>query len=286
MRSRINAFFPVMCGFLLASCSSVPKRPAEVFVLQTMTETQLQVANAEADRGNYAEALSLLTEAWRLAVSTDRPVLRVRVNISRGNVLFYMGRRQEAEEIWKAAQEEAEAAGDKALAAACRIYRQRSALSADSSAAWEVFAAVQLELGEVKSDKLFTALAWTVIGLAEKELGLFENAEKSMRNALSIHEGGRYLEQAGYDWYLIASVRSVAENYQGALEALDAALGFDRRAENTFALGMDWTARGDVLRKMEKEDEAVAAWRRAAEIFRSLLLEEQALAAESRIDSR
>jgi tetratricopeptide (TPR) repeat protein len=138
----------------------------------------------------------------------------------------------------------------------------------------------------VKPDKLFTALAWTVIGLAEKELGHFENAEKSIRNALSIHEDGRYLEQAGYDWYLIASVRSVAENYQGAIEALDAALGFDRRAENTFALGIDWTARGDVLRKMEDEDAAVAAWRRAAEIFRSLLLEEQALAAESRMTAQ
>jgi tetratricopeptide (TPR) repeat protein len=273
----------VLCGLLLASCSSVPKRPAEVFVLQTMTETQLRLANIEADRGNYAEALSLLAEAWRMAVSTDRPALRVRVNISRGNVLFYLGRRQEAEDIWQAAQKEAETAGETVLAAACRIYRQRSALGADGSTAEEVLAAIQAELGNVKPDKLFTALAWTVIGLAEKELGRFENAEKSLRNALSIHEGDRYLEQAGYDWYLIASVRSVAENYQGALDALDAALGFDRRAENTFALGMDWSARGDVLRKMGREDEAVAAWRRAAEIFRSLLLEEQALAAEARI---
>jgi tetratricopeptide (TPR) repeat protein len=254
----------------------------EVFVLQTMTETQLQLANTEADRGNYAEALSLLAEAWRLAVSTDRPALRIRVSISRGNVLFYLGRRQEAEELWGEAQKEAEAADDKVLAAVCRIYRQRSALGA--AAAEETLAAVRAELPNVKSDKLFTALAWTVIGLAEKELGLFGDAEKSIRNALSIHESGRYLEQAGYDWYLIASVRSVAENYRGALDALDAALGFDRRAENTFALGMDWIARGDVLRKMGEEDEAVTAWRRAADIFRSLFLEEQALAAESRID--
>jgi tetratricopeptide (TPR) repeat protein len=277
-------FLSVLCGFLLVSCSSVPKRPAEVFVLQTMTETQLRLANTEADRGNYTEALSLLNEAWRMAVSTDRPALRIRVSISRGNVLFYLGRQQEAEAIWEAAREEAEAAGDRVLAAACRIYRQRSVLGADASGAGEVLAAVQAELGNVKSDKLFTALAWTVTGLAEKELGRFENAEKSIRNALSVHEDGRYLEQAGYDWYLIASVRSVAGNYRGALDALDAALGFDRRAENTFALGMDWTARGDVLRKMDSEEAAVAAWRRAAEIFRSLLLEEQALAVESRID--
>ncbi|MDR1506401.1 MAG: hypothetical protein LBI67_04800 [Treponema sp.] len=270
----------------MVSCSTSPKRPAEVFVLQAMTETQIQMANTEADRGNYAEALSLLNEAWRMAVSTDRPALRVRVSIARGNVLFYQGRRREAVEVWQTAEAEAEASGDRALAAACRIYRGRSALAENGSTAQEVLSAVQADLGNVKSDKLFTALAWTVIGLAEKELGQFTNAEKSLKNALSIHEGGRYLEQAGYDWYLIASVRSVAENYQGAQDALDAAIGFDRRAENTFALGMDWAAKGDVFRKMENETLAETAWHRAAEIFRSLMLEEQALAAERRVTEK
>jgi tetratricopeptide (TPR) repeat protein len=272
-----------LCVLVFASCSSVPKRPAQVFVIETMTETQLQLANKEADRGSYEMAFSLLTEAWRLAVSTDKPALRVRVSISRANVLFYLGQREEAEELWKSAEAEAVEAGERTLAAACRVYQDRSILSADPSIAEDVLANVQGEMRELRSNKLYTALAWTVIGLAEKELGRFDAAEKSIRNALSIHEGGRYLEQAAYDWYLIASVRSVAENYEGAQAALNASLGFDRRAENTFGLGMDWAAKGDVFAKMGEAAQAAAAWSRAAEIFRSLELEDQAAAVEKQI---
>lgn len=282
MNNSVRAILALSAVFLFASCSSVPKRPAEIFTVQNMTETQLQEAAREADRGGYTRALTLLDEAWRLAVSTDRPVLRIRVSLLRGNVLFYLGRRDEAEALWTSAEAEALEAGEAALAAASRIYRRRSLLGADSSAAEEVRAGARDELKTLQSDKLHTALAWTVIGLAEKELGLFNEAEKSLQNALSIHEGGRYLEQAAYDWYLIASVRSVAGNYESALAALDMALAFDRRAENTFALGMDWTARGEVYRKMGEGEKAGAALRRSAEIFRSLGLDEQAAAVEKR----
>lgn len=280
MNNNVRTSLFLSAFFLFASCSSVPKRPAEIFTTQTMTETQLQEAAREADRGGYTRALTLLDEAWRLAVSTDRPVLRIRVRLLRGNVLFYLGKRDEAEALWTRAESEAVEAGETVLAAACRIYRQRSALGTDSSAAEEIRAGVRDELKTLQSDKLHTALAWTVIGLAEKELGLFDEAEKSLKNALSIHEGGRYLEQAAYDWYLIASVRSVAENYESALAALDLALAFDRRAENTFALGMDWAAKGEVYRKMGEEEKAGAALRRSGEIFISLRLDEQAGAVE------
>jgi tetratricopeptide (TPR) repeat protein len=253
----------------------------------SMTETQLEVANQEADRGNYDAALPLLDEAWRLAVSTDRPWLRARVAISRANVLFYVGRRDEAVALWEHAEKEAAEAGDAALAAGARIYRLRSRLSSESEATdaeiAEIYAAVQAEMKNVKSDKLFTALAWSVSGLAQKGLGQFAEAEKSLRNSLSIHEDARYLEQAGYDWYLIASVRSVAGDYPGAQAALDSALGFDRRAENSFALGMDWAAKGDVFSKSGDREAAVEAWRRSAEIFRSISLEKQAQDAENRI---
>jgi tetratricopeptide (TPR) repeat protein len=147
----------------------------------------------------------------------------------------------------------------------------------------EVLALVQDEQGKLKQDKLFFALSWTVKGMAEKELGRFTEAEKSILNALSIHEKDRYLEQAAYDWYLIASVRSVAGNYQQALDALNRAIGFDRRAENTFGLAMDWAAMGDVFAKMGNDMPANMSWRRSAEIFRAMDKGVQAQEVESRI---
>ena len=268
---------------LLGSCSSVPKRPTEVFTVQSMADTLIGQANKEADQGNYADALILLNEAWRLAITTDRPALRVRVNMARANSLYALGRTAEAEKIWRDAELEARFSQEPLLESASKVYRARSQLLSGRADPEETLALIQAEQNNVKSDKSLYALSWTVKGMAEKELGRYADAEKSIMNALSIHEKERYLEQAGYDWYLIASIRSVAENYRGAIEALNRALNFDRRAENTFGLAMDWAAMGDVFRKMENENFAAFSWRRSAEIFRAMNKNDQAAEVESRI---
>jgi tetratricopeptide (TPR) repeat protein len=270
--------------FVLAGCSSAPKRPAEVFVARNMAETQLELANKEADRGNYEQALDLLAEARRIAVSADNPSLLIRTELSRGNIFFYLGRTGEARSLWEGALAEAETAGEAELASAGRIYMARSRLlTGGAETAGEVAGEVRGEIGRIKANPLYAALGWTVIGLAEKERGRWDEAEKALRNALAFHEKENYLELAAYDWYLIASVRSVAGQYPAAGEALAQALNFDRRAENTYGLGMDWLAIGDVRRKAGNGPGAEAAYRRSADIFRSLGLEKEAAAAEGRI---
>jgi tetratricopeptide (TPR) repeat protein len=273
----------------LGACSTAPKRPVEVFTIQKQTETQLSLANHEADRGNYENALDLLEEAQRLAVSTDRPPLLIRVWLSRGNVLLSLGRVEEAQALWGTALAEAEREGDRALIAACRIYQARGTLllagPRRAALAEEVKSRINGELDFLKGDPLNSALGWTVIGLAEQALGRWPEAEKALEKALDIHDKERYLELAAYDWYLIASVRSVSGQYGRALEALKAALAFDRRAENSHGLGMDWRALGDVYKKAGRLEESAAAYRRSADIFRSLGLEGDAEDAEGRIGS-
>ncbi|MFP3090707.1 tetratricopeptide repeat protein [Treponema sp. TIM-1] len=278
------ALFFALAVFAPGACSSAPERPAELFTLRNETETQLNLANREADRGNYEGALTLLEEARRLAASTDRPPLLIRVWLSQGNVLFSLGRIAEARALWDAALAEAERAGEGELAAASRIYMARSALilGEGGDTAEQVIKAVTEDLARLKSDKLNSALGWTVIGLAEKELRRWTEAENALTRALDIHEKDRYLELAAYDWYLIASVRSVSGRYDVALEALSQALALDRRAENSYGLGMDWLALGDVYQKAARGDEARAAYRRSAEIFRAIGREKEAVDAEGR----
>ena len=266
-----------------ASCSSAPKRPAEIFTIQSMVETNITLANREADHGNFTQALSILDEAWRLAVTTDRPALRIRVNLSRANAHHALGWTAEAERLWQEAEQEANAAGEQVLASVSRIYRARSMLLAGTMNPREVLNLTLREQNILRKDRLFSALNWTVKGIAEKEMGRYADAERSIMNALTIHEKDRYLEQAAYDWYLIASVRSVAGNYAGAIEALDNALGFDRRAENTFGLAMTWTAKGEVYRNMGDEENAAQAWRRSAAIFRAMDRQADAREVEARI---
>ncbi|MDR2630792.1 MAG: tetratricopeptide repeat protein, partial [Spirochaetaceae bacterium] len=215
---------------------------------------------------------------------TDRPPLLIRVWLSQGNVLFALGRVEEGRSLWNAALAEADRAGEAELTAACRIYLARGDLLLAEGAGIpeQVIATVTEAMARLTADKLHRALALTVIGLAEKELRHWTEAEKALKAALDIHEKERYLELAAYDWYLIASVFSVSGQYDPALEALSRALALDRRAENSYGLGMDWLALGDVSLKAGRSDGAAAAYRRSAEIFRAVGLEKEAAEAGRR----
>jgi tetratricopeptide (TPR) repeat protein len=285
---RVMRYAAVFFTALLlnAACSTVPKRPAEIVKLRTMAESQLDLANKEADRGNYETALVLLDEARRIAVSVDDPSLRIRTGLSRGNVFFSLGRTEDASGAWEAAFSEAETTGRRDLSALCRIHTARgrllSASPQDAGAALAVREEVGREMGFIKSDAYYTAFGWIVAGLADKGLGRYDDAENSVKKALDIHEKGRYIEQAAYDWFLIASIRSVAGQYAGAQKALESAIAMDRRVENSYGLAADWRALGDVFKKSGNAAEAGTAYRRSAEIFRSLGMDDAAAEAETR----
>jgi tetratricopeptide (TPR) repeat protein len=241
----------------------------------------LELANREADRGNYEDALDLLAEARRLAFNTDDSALIVRTYLALGNVYSFLGKEEEAAACQDSAAAEAGLSGDGELSALCDIYRERRRLLGGGAAsAAEARDNTQAALAGIKTNPLDEAAGWIVIGLAEKELRRFAQAEDALKKALAAH--ARYPEQAAYDWYLIASVRSVAGDYEAALDALEQALNYDRRAENSYGLGKDWLARGDVLSKAGRREEAAAAWRRAAEIFTSAGFSTDAASAANR----
>ncbi|MDR2478439.1 MAG: hypothetical protein LBD48_03905 [Treponema sp.] len=271
---------------LAAACSTPPQNPGEVYVLRKQAESQLDLGNKQADRGSYGPALVLLDEAWRLAVAADSQSLRVRTGLSRGNVLFALGRREEAAEVWRTALDEAEKMPSPELTAVSRIHIARGRLLSPggdmAAAAQSVQEETSREMARIKNDRLYIAFAWTVIALAEKELGRFAEAEAAVKGALELHEKGRHFEQAAYDWFLIASIRSFAKNYSGAAAALEAAMAFDRRVENSWGLAADWRALGDIYKKAGNAEAARGAYLRSAEIFRSIGSNEAANETENR----
>jgi tetratricopeptide (TPR) repeat protein len=272
MKTR-GKFFLVLLGFAasgLAGCSTPPRNPADVYDLRRQAEAQLELGSRQADRGSYEAALLLLNEAMRLAVSVDDPGLRIRAGLSRGNVLLALDRSGEALGSWEAALEEAEKNGGGELLAVTRVHIARGRLlSGGADIAGAVREEVGREMGNIKSGRNYLAFAWSVIGLAEKELGRYAEAEAAVKRGLDIHEKGRYLEQAAYDWFLIASIRSLSGDYEGARQALESAIALDRRVENSYGLASDWRALGDVYGKAGKSGESRLAYLRSAEIFRS-----------------
>ncbi len=294
MNKRLEILAVVVLIATLASCSSAPKRPPEVFTGRKAALAQIELANRAAMKGEFANAHVLLDEAWRLASATDDPDTRVRVLLSRGNAFYNAGKSAEADGVWREALTEATAARERALAGAARVFLARGTLAEGrsgppldagerSSRAAAAAAVARGEMESLKDNALYEAFAWKVIGLAEKELGDADAAEKALREAVAIHEKGRYLEDAAYDWYLIASVRSKSGNLPGARLALDTAISFDRRAENSNGLGMDWVAVGTVEEKAGNREKAVAAYRRAVGIFRASYIGEGAKDAERRL---
>jgi len=261
-----------LCSLLLAlcffACSSPPKRTGEVFDTRKDAEEQLQQGTREADRGNLTTAMVFINEAKRLAVLTDSSRLLIRSDLSLGNVLFSLGRTQAAAEAWNKALEEAEFSENREYTAVCRIHIARGKLLSPG-AAESVRDEVSREMAQIKSEEIYTAFAWTVIGLAEKDMGRHAAAEDAVKQALAIHEKALNFELAAYDWFMIASFRSLSGDSAGALNALERAIEFDRRTENSWGLANDWQAYGDVQKKAGNRAAANAAYARAATIFRA-----------------
>ena len=283
---RFNLILLIL--LLVSACSTPPKNPGVSYSLRRQAESQLNQGNKQADRGELGTALFLLEEAMRLAITTDDPGLRIRAGLSRGNVLFSLDRGEEAEEAWNNALDEAESLGGSELIAVSRIHIARGRLlSAEGKAAAQsIRDEVNRDMALVKSDPLYTAFAWMIVGLAEKELGRYAQAEAALRRSLEIHEKDRNFELAAYDWFMIASFRSLAADYRGARQALDAAIAFDRSVENSWGLASDWRALGDVNRKAGDRDAAHTAYLRAAQIFRAMGNREAAEETLSRSENR
>ena len=284
--SRLHSRLSLILLLLLTACSTQPKNPGDVYELRRRAESQLDQGNRQADRGDLDLAMVNLDDALRLAVATDDGSLRVRAGLSRSNVLFLMGRAEEAAEGWNLALLEAVQTGNQELAAVCRVHINRSKLLSPGgrAAAQSIRDEVNRDLALIRSDRLYIAFAWTVIGLAEKELGRYAQAEAALKRSLDIHEKEKNFELAAYDWFLIASFRSLSGDYRGSRQALESAIAFDRRVENSWGLANDWRAMGDVQKKAGDREAARAAYTRAAEIFRALNNEEAAAETLARID--
>jgi len=255
---------------LSASCSSAPKNSGDIYFIRPHAETLLESGSKEASRGNYDNALIIINESKRNAILADDPSLIVRCCLSRGNVLFSLGRTDEAFAEWEQAAAEAQKLNNSELLPVSRIYYAKGALVSGRASARSVLDEVERYAASIKSDQLNIAFSWQVRGLALRALGSYREAEDAVTRSLEIHEKNRYLENASYDWYTIASVRSLSGNTQGALEALEKSIAIDRRIENTWGLAASWRAMGDVYRKTGKEREALEAYNRAWAIYTAL----------------
>lgn len=252
----------------------------------------MELAHQAVMKGEPDVAKQFLSEAWRLAVASDDADTRARVLLATGNAWYSEGAVENALQMWKQAKEEAEQAHSAVLTAAANIHLARGNLAEGSGQpemsdtdrkkrAEESRATVLAAQKELDGTVVYEAYAWRVLSLAEKELGNTDAALQAIDRAADIHDGEKFLEDAGYDWYIRASILSKAERYTEALPALEEALRFDRRAEISAGTGRNWLAIGQVRNKTGDTEGARTAWIRARDIFRAAFLTVQAQEAEA-----
>jgi tetratricopeptide (TPR) repeat protein len=284
MKNKFLLHITIFTMLALCSCSTAPKDPGDIYDLRKQGENALAQGNREAGRGNYETAALLLNDSLKKARLTDDTGLMIRCNLSRANVLYSLGRTEEAFSIWENAVSEAQKTGDKELLSVSRVYLARGKMAAKIQSANEILDEVNREQSNIKNDKLYIAFAWYVKGSALRELGSFREAEAAVKNSLDIHLSERSLEDAAYDWYTIASIRSLAGNYSAALEALQSALELDRRVENSWGIAADWRAMGDVYKKTGNIAEARNAYLRAKDVFSAMGKENEAADIDKRLE--
>ena len=262
-------FLPVIIAalFMAVSCSTKPKNPGDVTNIRVLTEKELASANREAGRGNFEIAFALITGCKNRAIMVDDVSLMIRCGLSLGNVLFSLGQSDEAFTQLEQAVALAQKFGNSELLSVSRIFLARGRLISGRASAQSVLDEVNREAGNIKKDRLYIAFSWQVRGLAMRDLSSFSDAEAAVRRSLDIHVKDKYLENAAYDWYIIASIRSLAGNSSGALQALESSIDLDRRVENTWGLAANWRAVGDVHNKAGNKSEAIEAWQRSRAIF-------------------
>jgi tetratricopeptide (TPR) repeat protein len=287
VRKKIFFKLSIITGIALifVYCSSAPKDRGDVYILRTHAENLLETANREAGRGNYNNALVILDESKRNAILSDDPSAIIRSSLSRANVLYSLGRTDEAFSEWQQSISEAQKSGNTELLSVCRIFYARGCLLSGRTSAQNVLDEVNREQVNIKTDRLYIAFSWQVKGLALRALGLYADAENAIRNSLDIHEKERYLENASYDWYTIASIRSLAGNTSGALQALETAIAIDRRIENSWGLAASWRAVGDVYRREGNEREALEAYNRARVMYDAMRNDIEVREINNRIES-
>jgi len=281
MIKKVCSLFSVLCSLLVVfcslfsvSCSTAPKSPLDIRVLRNQAEVWLEMGNKESGQGRFTNSLRILTEAKSNAILADDSSLLIRVCLSRGNVLFSLDRRAEAFNEWRQANAEALRFKDVELMSVSKIYLARGNLLVDRQLAGSILSEVINESENIKNNRLYIAFSWQVRGLALRALESYNDAETAFKNSLDIHFKDGYLENTAYDWYTIASIRSLAKNTHGALQALDESIAIDRRIENSWGIAASYRAMGDVYNNAGQRQEAVAAYIRAKTIYEAMKNEE------------
>lgn len=285
-KSFLYAVTAAACLFF-SGCSSAPKRAMVVNDVSSKANERYETANGELVAGQYDKAASHLTQAYNLALSVDSASLLCKICLSgivyKIDIMELEARKNPQESTFLNASTDtilfnartfaARSSSSDLLTKICSIYEIKLQLAKKGTDYDSYLNILEAIRGDIPKESYYLGYLYRTradIQILKKD---FASAEQSYIAAAEIHTKNRYLMEIGLDWYSVARCRSLAGNKEGAAQAIQQALKYDRDAENTSAIALDYYAFACILLKGEPSEkdraDARAACLWAAEIYES-----------------
>ena len=280
MVERVEITLIAAC--LLTACSSAPKRSMQISTIYSSASEMIESANACILSGDYDKASYFLSAAENQAMSIDNYDLLTAAALARCSLNLSLNPPQ-----IETAQKYVDYA--QSFVKNCADPKKQQAIVNLSQARVNVAQGnhnINIEeiKKDLKGDAYYEAQAIQVEGDVYKLKKDYVQADKSYTAAAKSFTDNRYLSEIGICWYKAAQARSLAGNKDGALQAMEQAIFYDRAAENSLGLGTDYYAVGLILMKGNptagEKTRAKEAFTHSAEIFSAV--KEDDLAKKSR----
>ena len=268
----------LLIAILLTACSSAPKRFMQVSTIYSSATEMIESANACILTGDYDKASFFLSAAENQAMSIDNYDLLTAAALARCSLKLSLNPPQveEAQNYVDYARKFVKNCADPKKEQAIVDLSQARVSIAQGSFNGNLDNIKK----ELKSDDYYSAQVLQVEGDIYKLRKDYASADKSYTAAAKAFTDNRYLSEIGICWYKAAQVRSLAGNKDGALQAMEQAIYYDRAAENSLGLGTDYYAVGLILLKGNatsgEKERAREAFNHSAEIFTAVNAEELA----------
>lgn len=280
-KNLIFLLFSLLFSFLI-SCSSAPKRAMVVTDTYELAFSRLSSANEDLLSGKLQNARSNLSQSYNLALSIDNASLLCKVCLSGVSykILESQVQNQNENENQKKSAfsksfldekidfvlDEAKFAANrsadrKSLLDLCKVYEvQKNLTDLNLGKTFDgknLLAALDSSEKSVSKEPYYLGYLERTRGDVFMKMNDFSNARKYYLSAAEIHTKSRYIYEIGLDYYKAARASSLSGDKENAVSAIENALKYDRDAENTAAISLDYFAYSKIILKGNPTEEDV-----------------------------
>ncbi len=272
-RKSLSIFFILVGILFLAGCSTTTKmQPGERVNKKNRAADYASYGSRYYDEAQYKKALDFFFLALKenILVDNDKGIIESYNSI--GKTYLAAGKIDSAENYYKKAMEIAVVYNDPHLLIRCKNNKGEISLARKNfaSALSQFNEAYRSILNPEKNED--AAVLLHNIGVAQKRLGNYSEAEANLLKALALNQKRNKIKETALDTYILASLFSKESKYPEALKYINKALEMDKLNENSYGIAQDLYAKGIIQQKTGSLEAAYYTFKRDALILESLAL--------------